>query len=252
MLQLIDLKVCVDHKTLLEVDNFTLFEGEVFSVLGKNGAGKSTLFKAICGDMDATGCRIFHQRDIKHWPRRFLARHLAVLPQSSQLNFPFSVTEVVSLGLIPLSINRKNARELVADKLELTDTARLADRPYLSLSGGERQRVHLARVLVQLSQAEQAPLLLLDEPTSAQDLAQQHLLLQLVSRLSKDNNYSTLLIIHDINMTSRYSDRVGIIDREKLSIVGTPQTILTPDLIADIWGYRPQQLTIDNGAAAFL
>ncbi|MFT7129305.1 MAG: iron complex transport system ATP-binding protein [Gammaproteobacteria bacterium] len=252
MLQLIDLKVCVDDRTLLDVDNFALLEGEVFSVLGKNGAGKSTLFKAICGDMASMGCRIFHQRNIRDWSRRSLARHLAVLPQSSQLNFPFSVREVVSLGLIPLNISRKSGQQLVNDKLELTDTIRFADRPYLNLSGGERQRAHLARILVQLSQAEQAPLLLLDEPTSAQDLAQQHQLLQLVSSLSKDNHYSTLLIIHDINMASLYSDRVGIIDREELSIVGSPQTILTPDLIEDIWGYRPQQISTGTGAVAFL
>jgi iron complex transport system ATP-binding protein len=251
MLKLNDLKVYIDNKTLLDIDEFTLFEGEVFSVLGKNGAGKSTLFKAICGDVKSTGDRVLHQRDIKKWPRKFLARHLTVLPQSSQLNFPFSVREVISLGLIPLSISYSNGQQLVSDKLETTDTARFADRPYLSLSGGERQRVHLARVLVQLSQAEQAPLLLLDEPTSAQDLAQQHQLLELVRNLKKDH-YSILIILHDINLSSRYSDRMGIIENGKFSIVGSPQTILNPDLIENKWGYRPQQLTIDPDTVAFL
>ncbi len=252
MLELTDLQVSIDHKNLLNIESFTVLESEVFTILGKNGAGKSTLFKAISGEIKSTGFRVLHQQDIKNWSRKNLARHLAVLPQSSQLNFPFSVREVVALGLIPLSINYTGGQKLVSDKLELTDTARFANRPYLSLSGGERQRVHLARVLVQLSQAENPPLLLLDEPTSAQDLAQQHQLLNVVSHLSRNHQYSVLMILHDINLASRYSDRVGIIEDGRMSTVGSPTATLSSDLIEEKWGYRPQKLTINSGEVAFL
>ncbi len=252
MLNLNNLNVTINNKILLDIDNFTLFEGELFSVLGKNGAGKSTLFKSISGDITCTGSRALHQRNIERWPKRLLARHLAVLPQSSQLNFPFSVREVSALGLIPLDINRQQGALLVNSMLESTDTLKFAERPYLSLSGGERQRVHLARVLVQLSQAEQAPLLLLDEPTSAQDLAQQHQLLKLTRKLCREKNYSALVILHDLNLSMRYSDRVGILSAGSFTSTGQPQQVLTPDVIEQQWGYRPQQVKTASGVCALI
>lgn len=247
MLDIKQLRVVIDNKVLLNIDHFQLEEGEVFSVLGKNGAGKSTLFKSICGDIPATGQRYFHQQDIERWPRQKLARHLAVLPQSSQLNFPFSVQEVAALGLIPLSINRRQGMQLVKAMLALTDTLKFAVRPYLSLSGGERQRVHLARVLVQLSQAEQPPLLLLDEPTSAQDLAQQHRMLEMTRRLCNERHYTVLVIMHDLNLSLRYADRVGLLHAGYLVDIGKPDLVLTPANVEQYWGYCPQQLVTASG-----
>ena len=252
MLTLNNVNVVINQKTLLDIDHFTLSEGEVFAVLGKNGAGKSTLFKSICGDLKATGTRMLHQLDMDQWPKQFLARHLAVLPQSSQLSFPFTAREVVALGLIPLSLNRRQGQALVTKMLALTDTLRFEDRLYLSLSGGERQRVHFARVLVQLSQAEQTPLLLLDEPTSAQDLAQQHQLLQMTQDLTADKDYSVLVIMHDLNLCMRYTDRVGMLDNGRLVDVGKPEQVLTPESIEHQWGYRPQQVQTESGLLAFL
>lgn len=252
MLTLIQLQVAVDQHRLLDIDDFSVQPGEFFSVLGKNGAGKSTLFKAICGEMTATGTRLFHQRDMVEWPKTQLARHLAVLPQSSSLNFPFSVREVVALGLIPLSIGTQQGQQLVTEKLQLTDTLRFADRSYLSLSGGERQRVHLARVLVQLSQAEQSPLLLLDEPTSAQDLAQQHQLLSLTRTLCHQHNVTALVIMHDLNLSMLYSDRVGILDQGRFSSIGPPAEVLNADSIANQWGYRPRQIDHSSGLSFFI
>ena len=252
MLKLNNLRVVINHKTLLDIDNFALREGEVFSVLGRNGAGKSTLFKSICGDINASGTRTFHQENMAHWPRSLLAKHLAVLPQSSQLNFPFTVREVVALGLIPLSVNRRQGQQLVIEMLSLTDTLRFADRLYMSLSGGERQRVHFARVLVQLSQAEQVPLLLLDEPTSAQDLAQQHQLLQMTKELANDKGYTILVIMHDLNLSLRYCDRAGLLDQGRFIDVGKPERVLTPDSVEQQWGYRPQLIKTDSGLLAFI
>lgn len=252
MLTLNNLSVVINQKTLLDIDRFTLNEGEVFAVLGKNGAGKSTLFKSICGDIEATGARMFHQRNMELWPKQTLARHLAVLPQSSQLSFPFTAREVVALGLIPLSLNRQQGQQLVTKMLALTDTLRFGDRLYLSLSGGERQRVHFARVLVQLSQAEQTPLLLLDEPTSAQDLAQQHQLLQMTQDLTANKGYSVLVIMHDLNLSMRYTDRVGMLEDGRFVDIGKPEDVLTPDSVERQWGYRPQQVQTETGLLAFI
>jgi iron complex transport system ATP-binding protein len=252
MLNLKKIKVVADNKQLLNIEEFTASAGEVISVLGKNGAGKSTLFKAICGEIKSTGERNIHQRPITSWPKQALARHLAVLPQSSTLSFSFSVREVVALGLIPLSISRAQGLILIDEMLELTDTLRFAQRPYLALSGGERQRVHLARVLVQLSQAEQSPLLLLDEPTSAQDLAQQHHLLQLIKTLCKEKNYSALVIMHDLNLSMRYSDKICVLEDGALVAHGKPDKVLTAALIEKQWGYQPEKVITNTGMVGYL
>lgn len=106
--------------------------------------------------------------------------------------------------------------------MRATDTWQFADRLYPCLSGGERQRVQLARVLLQLSQAERAPLLLLDEPTSAQDLGQQHQLLNLVKSLCQENDFAVISILHDLNQASRYADKVWLLQQGKLVAQGSP------------------------------
>jgi iron complex transport system ATP-binding protein len=252
MLKLSNLAVTIDKQQLLAINEFTAEATELVAVVGKNGAGKSTFFKSIVGEITATGGRYFHQLAITDWPKQRLARHLAVLPQSSLLTFPFTVSEVVALGLIPLTISRRQGLELVRQKLALTDTERFANRSYLALSGGERQRVHLARILVQLSQAKQAPLILLDEPTSAQDIAQQHHCLQLVQALCHEQGYGALVIMHDLNLSMRYADKVCLLGGGSMVAQGTPAKVLTPATIKQQWGYLPQQVTTANGVIGFL
>lgn len=252
MLNLQHVEVIINNNRLLNIQSLSVGEGEVFAVLGRNGAGKSTLFKSICGDIPAIGYRSLHNVPIENWSKRELARHMAVLPQSSQLNFPFTVREVVALGLIPLSIKQAEGQQVVNRMLKLTDTWHFADRVYLSLSGGERQRVHFARILVQLSQAEQAPLLLLDEPTSAQDLAQQHQLLELTKHLSREKSYTVIMILHDLNLSIRYADRVGLLESGSFIDLGKPDRVLSANSIEKQWGYRPQQVETPSGLMAFL
>jgi iron complex transport system ATP-binding protein len=112
--------------------------------------------------------------------------------------------------------------------------------------------VHLARVLVQLSQAEQSPLLLLDEPTSAQDLAQQHHLLQLVKALCKEKSYSALIIMHDLNLSIRYSDKICILENGALVVHGKPDKVLTAALIEKQWGYQPEKVITNTGIVGYL
>jgi iron complex transport system ATP-binding protein len=107
-------------------------------------------------------------------------------------------------------------------------------------------------VLVQLSQAEQAPLLLLDEPTSAQDLAQQHQLLQMTKTFCKERAYAVLVIMHDLNLSLRYADRVGLLDKGSFVEIGKPELVLTPAAVEQHWGYRPQQVVTASGHSALI
>ncbi|PIE25269.1 MAG: heme ABC transporter ATP-binding protein [Neptuniibacter caesariensis] len=252
MLELHNVCFSAGNKVLLDNVNLTTHAGSVCGLLGPNGAGKSTVLKAISRDIQATGSIKFHGKALEEWNDLERAKHLAVLPQASQLTFPFSAQEVVALGLTPLSISRQQAEQLIKEKMYLTDCAGLADRSYPSLSGGERQRVQLARVLLQLSQAEQAPLLLLDEPTSAQDLGQQHNILALTQELAKSHNFAIVTILHDLNQVLRYCDQCYLLDQGQVSMQGPPEQVLSNQCIREHWQYDPQRVTLSNGQLALI
>lgn len=237
------------HQTaILSLPSASMTSGELISVLGPNGAGKSSLIKTLCGEWPVGQGQIYlHGKSLGQWQRRQLARHLAVLPQASQLSFPFKAHEVVAIGATPLSLKRRDIQQGVQKWMRATDTWQFADRLYTSLSGGERQRVQLARVLLQLSQAEDAPLLLLDEPTSAQDLGQQHQLLNLIRSLCLHNDFAVISILHDLNQASRYADKVWLLHQGQLIAQGSPPQVLQPDTVMKIWGYQPERFVNSQG-----
>lgn len=241
MLTIEKLLIKQEHRQILDLPQASLKSGELIAVLGPNGAGKSSLIKTLCGEWSASqGIIHLHKKPLDQWSRQLLARHLGVLPQTSQLSFPFKAKEVVAIGATPLNLNRFALEVAVQKWMQATDTWQFADRIYTSLSGGERQRVQLARVLLQLSQAEHAPLLLLDEPTSAQDLGQQHQLLNLVKSLCQENGFAVISILHDLNQASRYADQVWLLHQGELVAQGSPPQVLQPETVMKIWGYLPE------------
>lgn len=239
-------------KSRLEVSNLVVKSGQLTGVIGPNGAGKTTLFKIISGELRSSGRVLLHDRAINTWPMLQKARHLAVLPQSYQLSFPFTAEEVVEVGLTPLSIGKKEASLQVQKHMEMTDCLHLRNQSYPSLSGGERQRVHLARVLLQLSQADSAPLLLLDEPTSAQDLGQQHSILELARSLCKERQFGILSILHDLNQVMRYCDNCALFNHGKLALSGPPADVLCEESIVQHWHYRPRRLDAEGQSTVFI
>lgn len=251
MLSLDGLHFSRHGKTVLAIEQWQLEAGHFVGVLGPNGAGKSTFLKLIAGEWHGAGRVLLHGQPLKDWNRQALACHLAVLPQSSQLSLPFTAREVVALGAIPLTANRQQCAALVEDAMQRTHAAPLADALFVELSGGEQQRVQLARVLVQLAQAQQPPLLLLDEPISAQDLAQQHAIMQLTKELAHEQGWGVMAVLHDINFAMHYCDRLCLLKAGQLAGGGVPADCLNPDVVEKLWGYRPSQLSLDNGMPVF-
>lgn len=242
-----NLDVAIGNKPLLHDINLTIQPGKITALLGPNGAGKSTLLKAICGEMPiAAGHVEFYGKSMTQWQRIELARHMGVLPQHNSLSFPFKVREVVEMGLFPLEASQAQARIIVDHALEQVDVCHLADRRYPTLSGGEKQRVQLARVLTQLSQAKQPPLLLLDEPTSALDLAQQHRVLNLAKELAHEQGVGVIAVLHDLNQAARYADELVVLHDGTIRSQGAPNKVLTDDEIETVWHYRPTLVTDPN------
>ncbi|MBW8191592.1 heme ABC transporter ATP-binding protein [Neiella marina] len=252
MLALRQIEFSVGTKNILDVDAIDLSHSTMGALLGPNGAGKSTLLKAVSGDINANGSILIHGRALSDWPALERAKHVGVLPQQSQLTFPFSAEEVVALGLTPLTLNQAEAKVAIRSVMQETDCERFANRPFPSLSGGERQRVQLARVLLQLSQAQTTPLLLLDEPTSAQDLGQQHQILALARELAHRRGFAVLAVLHDLNQVLQYCDQCFVMSQGKRVASGTPADVLTEQMIEQHWHHRVERLTLNSGQLAVI
>lgn len=248
MLDIRQLRLSRNSGFQLEVADWSVSSGELHVVLGTNGSGKSTLLRLFSGEEtpDEGEVRLYG-RNLQDWNSTERARHLALLPQASSMNFAFTAEEVVSLGLTPLSLGWRDARSKVHDVMRLVDCLHLAQKDYPNLSGGERQRVHLARVLVQLSQAERPPVLLLDEPTSAQDLGQQHRLLSLSRELAREQGYGVVAILHDLNLALRYADQCLLLDAGRVVVYGSPSQVINQQTIRRYWGYSATFLHGEEG-----
>ena len=236
MLRVEQLEVRRGQGVVLSGIDLQLHPGEVLGVLGPNGAGKSTLLAAMTGELPASAGQVtLDQRalDDSAGPER--ARRLAVLPQSSSLNFAFRVEEVVAMGRLPHDSGRVRDAQIVQQALQAADAVHLAGRSYLALSGGERQRVHLARVLAQLWPGGEGQILLLDEPTSMLDPLHQHTCLRAVRRLA-ESGAAVLVILHDLNLAARYCDRLLLLEQGRAHALGTPAEVLRAEPLQAVFG----------------
>lgn len=230
-------------RRLLDGVSLTGRAGEVTAVLGPNGAGKSTLLRLMAGEhAPDAGAVLIDGTPLDRMPARHAAARRAVLPQASTLAFPFTVREIAALGLeVPgFGLSHAEITALIARALDAVDLAGHAGRSHDALSGGERQRAHLARVLCQLWAGERATgpgILLLDEPTAAQDLAHQLRVLE-VARAHADGGGAAVIILHDLNLAARYADRMLVISRGQVAAEGRPAEVLTAEMLAEVFGVR--------------
>ena len=224
MLRVEQLEVRRGQGVVLSGIDLQLHPGEVLGVLGPNGAGKSTLLAALSGELPASAGQVtLDQRALYDWAGPERARRLAVLPQSSSLNFAFRVEEVVAMGRLPHDSGRVRDAQIVQQALLAADAVHLAGRSYLALSGGERQRVHLARVLAQLWPGGEGQILLLDEPLSALDLKlRQHMRAELRS-LQKRTGVTFIYITHDQSEALAMSDRVAVFHQGEIQQIAPPR-----------------------------
>ena len=197
---------------------------EVVGIVGPNGSGKSTTLRCVYRALKpTTGTVLLDGADVHK--RQNIARDLAALTQESQVEFDFTVTEVVEMGRLPHDRSPRDA-DVVASALDTVDVAHLASRSFLSLSGGERQRVLIARAL-----AQEPRVLVLDEPTNHLDIRHQ---LEVLS-LTRGLGVTVLTVLHDLNLAASYCDRLYVLDEGALVASGTPEEVLTPDLIAKVF-----------------
>lgn len=210
--------------------------GALVALLGPNGAGKSTLLSLASGVLKPTSGEIrLDGVSVTALPGRERARQVAMVPQSFQAPFSFTVREWVSLGrtpyLSPFRGERSEDREAVDAALARAEVTRFAGRLVGELSGGERQRVALAQAL-----AQEPRLLLLDEATAHLDLHHQMAVLTLVRRLNREEGLTVIAAVHDLNVAALCFDRLLLLHAGALAADGTPDEVLRPDLLRQVYG----------------
>jgi heme transport system ATP-binding protein len=220
--------VTIRTKRLLHDVSLTVEPGEVLVLVGPNGAGKSTLLRVLAGDIvPASGRVLLDGKPVHEYHPRELARRRAVLPQQTVVQFGFSAREIVEMGRGERRGEGDDA--IVTRSLDRTDTLHLAERIYPSLSGGEQARVTLSRVL-----AQEAPILLLDEPTASLDLHHQQMVMEVARELAA-SGARVVAILHDLNLAASYADRIGLLREGRLTAIGTPWETFRADLLGEVF-----------------
>ena len=216
------------------------------TVVGPNGAGKSTLLRAVGGIVDATGSIDLGGRPAAGMTRREMARLVALVPQEPVIPRGMRVIDYVLLGRTAHLgfFEAEGAADLdVAVKaLADLDAGPLADRTVDTLSGGERQRIVIARAL-----AQESPVLLLDEPTTALDVGHQQEVLDLVDRLRAERNLTVLATMHDLTLAGQYADWLVMLDAGEVVVAGSADEVLTEEAVARHYGARVRVVPDEAG-----
>lgn len=233
------------ERLLLERFDWQLEPGQCWCILGKNGAGKSSLLRTLAGLREPQGGQVLlQQRSLSSWAPLALARERAYLPQEQRDPFACRVHDWVMMARHPWQTGPasrywedQDDEAQVQDALLQMDVAHLAGRDVRSLSGGERQRVALAALL-----AQQTPLLLLDEPNNALDLAHQMQVMQLLQRLCRDQQKSVVLVAHDINLIQQVATHALLLPGNGQWQAGPVAQVMQADALGEVLGYPLLQI----------
>ncbi|NUR57099.1 MAG: ABC transporter ATP-binding protein [Catenulispora sp.] len=241
----VGVRVALDRKPILHGVDLAVAAGSWHAVLGPNGAGKSTLLRAVAGILPYRGEIHVGGRPVAGLPAKQRARLIAYVPQQPQLPGDMTVGEYVRLGRTPhlgyLGVEGKEDRAVADQALERLDLSGFAARRLGAMSGGERQRVVLARAL-----AQQASVLLLDEPTTALDLGHQQQVLDLVDELRATEGLTVVSTLHDLSLAAQYADELTLLVAGEAVARGTALEVLTADRVAEHYGARVR--VFDDGA----
>jgi iron complex transport system ATP-binding protein len=223
-------------RTIVDGLDLDVVAGTITAVIGPNGCGKSTLLRALGRLLKPTaGQVVLDGKRIDRVPTREVAKVLGLLPQAPSAPEGLTVADLVARGRHPHQAWYRqwsaDDEDAVAQALDWTGIADLAERPVDQLSGGQRQRAWISMAL-----AQGTDLLLLDEPTTFLDLAHQVDVLELVRRLHSEAGRTVVMVLHDLNLAARYADRLVAMRDGHIVAAGKPAEVITEELLAEVFG----------------
>ncbi len=225
-----DARLALGKRMVLDAVNVEVPPGRITAIVGPNGAGKSTLLRACAGLLPAErGTITLAGRPLDALSRSELARAIAYLPQERAVHWPLAARAVVALGRLPHDDADATAIDRALGAMDITT---LADRPVSQLSGGERARVLVARAL-----AQEAPLLIADEPTAGLDPAHALALFALFERLATEGR-TVIVALHDLSLAARFAHHTVLLANGRVTASGPPAEVLAPGHLEPAFGVR--------------
>lgn len=223
-----------DYEVLRDI-SFNIKKGEFTSIIGPNGAGKSTVLKAIMKNIElADGDISIKGKSIKNITHKEKACIIGFVPQEFNISFDFTVYDIVTMGRNPYLVKFKKSKfddkKIIEESLQKTNTYEFKDKYFNSLSGGEKQRVIIARAL-----AQQPEILILDEATSSLDIHHQLDILELIHSLNREDGLTVLTIMHDLNLASRFSDKIVLLSKKGVIKSGTPSEVIDEQVLKNVY-----------------
>ena len=245
-LEIKDLCVSREGKEILKGVNLKTGPGEVHAIMGPNGSGKSTLLKIMGGILKPdSGCLKFKGSETGRMSKKIFAQSVSWIAQSHPMVFPFKVSEVVLMGRHPhlsaLSFESHEDFNISQRAMKTTMTSEFSERFFNEISEGEKQRVMIASAL-----AQKPELMLLDEPTSALDLKYQIEIMNILKDLNTNHKMTLIVAMHDLNLASRFCNRIILINEGKVVSDGAPPQVLKKDILEQVYGIE-LDLDFKNG-----
>ena len=230
-----DLKVGYEDRIIIDNLNLSIKQGEIVSIIGPNGCGKSTLLKTLSRMISPVSGKVYLEgTELKHLKNKLISQKICLLSQHNQAPNDLTVEQLVYYGRLPHKKwyeHKSEEDKLFIDwAIEQTGLTRYKDKPIGSLSGGERQRAYIAQALCQ-----KPTILLLDEPTTYLDISYQLELMELIQEINKKLNITVVMVLHELNQASRYSDRLIIMKQGTIISDGAPNEIIDQQTIESVY-----------------
>lgn len=234
-----------DNKKIIKDLSFNVNNGENLCIVGPNGCGKSTLLKSIANIIEYEGSIKIDNKEVSSFSRIDLAKKVALMSQTSQIYFPYTVYDTVSLGRYAYSKGAFSKlsltdKRIIVDSMKKVGIYELKDKLITELSGGQLQRVFLAKIF-----AQDPDIILLDEPTNHLDFKNQIDLLENLNEWVKTNNKIVIGVLHDLNLVQYFADKVLMIQSGKVVSYGRPEDVLKGEILNDIYGMDIKEFMVN-------
>ena len=239
-----DLTKKYDGKTVVDAVNFEIPKGKVISLIGPNGAGKSTVMGMISRlIVQDSGIVDFEGKDIGKWKSKELAKRLAILTQTNNVQMKLTVRELVTFGRFPYSGGRttKEDEQIINRAIEYMELQEFEDQFIDELSGGQRQRAYIAMVI-----AQDTEYVLLDEPTNNLDIYHATNMMKIVRRLCDELGKTVILVLHEINYAAFYTDYICAFKDGKIAKFGTVEEVMTKENLSEIYNVDFEIMEIEG------